>query len=410
MAAIYRQIVLDYFIEYLKSDIASLSAVTAAAKVKVKAKAAAAAVKVKVKAKSATTVTTSVSTSFAAMISNVSLQTYDLHGRQLDVVDKKIFAIGQKPIRTMDRYAILGCGVKFHVLPLDMNYVFPLPLTVLSWQRLNFGTIVFLAGNYTAWIADPALTLIMRSLVKLGSILLFVPTPENNTVMISQAGREFIAGMLPSPEFDGVYLMTSDADIFPLDADTYEVPPPPGKLILAANNDWCPNITYKNTRMKMMCMSCIGMAINTWREIMNIASESITEFKDIHEYLRKEFGDEVDMPVVKRGAKGWNFDQKLISSRVYWWVKARGDDLILAEPRKHDLRVNRANWARITRYDTGEKWVDSHILENCYRPWLWRQMLPLLRWMHGANSTQMRFLIDYQILFRNITFPSTYYI
>ena len=306
-----------------------------------------------------------------------------------------IFVIGA--LKTMKQFAVFGCAVSFQKYPPDMNYVFYLPLTVLAWQRISFGSIVILSGNFAAWTEDPIFAFVIKTLLGLNAIIIFIPSLDDNAVMLSQVSRLFVSSLL-APEFELSYLVTSDSDLWPLDGESFILPK--NKKILSLNSDCCDPFYHRGEQVKMIPLSSIGMSVSMWRDVMNTTAHSIFNANDIIEYLRDEFGDFVKQPVVKGENSGWYLDQHLISIRLAQWVKTHDKELIHYVPRSvgHD-RVDRSWWS--ISYSSQTRKIDAHILENGHRSENWRRLLPLLSWMY-EDEKQFQWCQDYHKAFLNL--------
>ncbi len=87
---------------------------------------------------------------------------------------------------------------------------------------------------------------------------------------VRQVVRLFAANILRAvfprlPGLDAVYLLTSDADIWPLSADAYRLPPK--ARILALNSDCCPAFTHRGRSYRMLPMTNVGTDIWTWSQL-----------------------------------------------------------------------------------------------------------------------------------------------
>jgi len=90
-------------------------------------------------------------------------------------------------------------------------------LTVLAWERIGFKSIVAIIGSRCEWVNDPALRVILNRLeVDRGAAVIFVEAELENRVMLSQTIRIFASNLKDFPARGGDYLMTGDADQWPL--------------------------------------------------------------------------------------------------------------------------------------------------------------------------------------------------
>jgi len=64
---------------------------------------------------------------------------------------------------------------------------------------------------------------------------------------------------------DNTYLLTSDADIWPIYADIYRLPA--GRDVLSLNSECCGTFSHRNVVYRMLPMANVGMRIATWRRL-----------------------------------------------------------------------------------------------------------------------------------------------
>lgn len=249
-----------------------------------------------------------------------------------------------------------------------------------------------MTGNPSRWIKNPTLLFVLRCLRALNSMMVFIPSLSNNAIMLSQVSRLFIAGVLLA-EFDATYLITSDADLWPLDADSYRLVA--NKNVLSLNANCCGVFIHQNKKFKLLPLSAVGMSSVTWRDVLNISRHNVHNASDIIDYVSKEFGDVARRPVTKERNLGWYLDQHLISLRLHQWVQRHGSDAVdyVARSLEQD-RIDRAWWTTMSD-DRGVRKIDAHLFELGYRSENWQRLLQLIAWMHGGGGAQFQWCIDY---------------
>lgn len=69
------------------------------------------------------------------------------------------------------------------------SYIFLLPLTVLAWKRVGFDCVVIIVGSADVWNSDSLLYIVLSRVKELEAVVIFVRSPLENSVMISQVGE-----------------------------------------------------------------------------------------------------------------------------------------------------------------------------------------------------------------------------
>jgi len=68
----------------------------------------------------------------------------------------------------------------------SLSFIFLLPLTALAWKRIEYDSVVIIVGSYADWNSEPLLLMILSSVRKLDAVVIFLKTPAEYSVMISQ--------------------------------------------------------------------------------------------------------------------------------------------------------------------------------------------------------------------------------
>jgi len=64
---------------------------------------------------------------------------------------------------------------------------------------------------------------------------------------------------------DDAYLLTTDADIWPIYGAIYRLPP--GHDVVALNSDCCGAFSHRGVEYRMLPMANVGMRVRTWRRL-----------------------------------------------------------------------------------------------------------------------------------------------
>ena len=352
---------------------------------------------------------------FAAVI--YSLWKYELKNEKKQL--RKMSACSKKLSSQTSRKGRKGYAVFSSTTPgpqddpmtdgrLRYNYAFYLPLTVLSWSRLGFGSIVVLVGQESEWMRQNHTRIIYKQLKALDAIVVFLPAGAQNEVMLCQVARLFVPNMAPFRQWKGEILITSDSDLIPLSGKLFEIPQ--GKEVTIVNSECCGTFRHKEKTYKMWPLANIMMNASTWRNVMNYMPYDENckmqgntymldqNFADsILNYLFKEFGPLIEKPVVKGENNGWFMDQHLVSIRVTQWMEQDLREKLANFVPRHDItrdRIDRSFWKR--NLIRAKEVVDSHLPLWGYREEQWVNMMkPLLTQVFDTST--LKTLEDYRL-------------
>jgi len=91
-------------------------------------------------------------------------------------------------------------------------------------------------------------------------------------LLLNKVSRVFAANLLmkaasesESDVMDSVYLMTTDADLWPISSSAYDLPA--AVDLLSLNSFCCGNFTHGTETYRMIPMANIGARIATWRNL-----------------------------------------------------------------------------------------------------------------------------------------------
>ena len=295
-----------------------------------------------------------------------------------------------------------------------MTFIFLLPLTALTWTRVGFSSVVMVVGSADTWNANPLLRFVLTSLLQLNSIVIFLHPKAKNSVMISQMSRIYAASILQSAlpvkyhrSFSRVYLISSDADLWPISKD-YVLQP--GKLILSLNSECCGDFKHGNSSYRMRPMSNIGMQVSTWLEVTPQFDDWRNSINHIIRYCLLQFGPEALLPVIKGENVGWFMDQRTISILLARWEQKNSrNESVRYVPRNTRLdRIDRSNWnVQNSSLDTI---FDAHLLLDGHtNPDSWSQLNHLLLLMLGDTSFGYQWAMHYYVRFQQLRANDTQY-
>ena len=275
----------------------------------------------------------------------------------------------------------------------SLNYVFDLPLTALAWKRIGYESIVLLVGSMQQWTSSELFNQVLFYLRQTAYVIIFLESEPQNAVMLSQVLRLFASNFIPelsNLDVTDVYLVTSDADLWPLQNTIHDLPT--NKSILSTNSNCCGIFKQHGQIYKMLPMAYVGMNVKTWLEVTKRFNFSPRSVDDVLNYFSREFGPFARRPVVKGHNDGWNMDQRMISILISDWIKKSGYPSVHYVPRNTALdRIDRREWAVTSLQGK----LDAHILENIYESKQWARMIPLLKLMYGEESLEFQWCQQY---------------
>lgn len=290
----------------------------------------------------------------------------------------------------------------------SQSFVFLLPLTILAWKRVGFESVVIIVGWRDEWNSDPLYSDVITTCYKLGAVLIFLESKQENIVMISQVSRLFAANILKKkfqdqPGINDVYLLTTDSDIWPINGSIYQLPD--SFNILTLNSDCCPPFTHRNVKYRMFPMTNIGARIRTWGKLTETNGTKPANTIDILSMFHQEFGSVAVQPVVKGENVGWYLDQQMISIRIDKYVRHNINEVKYVPRHTRNDRIDRSNWS----VKSGIKGkVDSHLLLNTFTPSVWPRVVELLKLLYGEKSAEFDFCNNYYTQFQD-RFTAKYY-
>ena len=289
--------------------------------------------------------------------------------------------------REVCQYGDIKAGRKYAVFTSSlfdgaqsMNYAFGLPFAAVTWRRIGYDSIVMLVGDPSSCGNNTRVQIILESLLSLDYVVVLVlqGIPQSQSVTISQVSRLFVTSLIQDGgdpvTWENTYLVTADADIWPIAHGFFDLPD--GKDIL--HGDIGP-INVGGTRVTHAPLSYVGMTTKTWISVMTKSGENSmpTTPAEVIKHLTSIFGNSCCNNVT-HGGPGWGMDQQLVSLRVHQWKTAHQTRTNRVYVYKRNFAVDRYDRPRWQHMTHVEGIVDSHILKYSYRPEVWTKLRPLL--------------------------------
>uniref|UniRef100_A0A914C6J1 Nucleotide-diphospho-sugar transferase domain-containing protein n=1 Tax=Acrobeloides nanus TaxID=290746 RepID=A0A914C6J1_9BILA len=154
----------------------------------------------------------------------------------------------------------------------NMDYLFLLPITALTWKRIGIRSMVFLAGSYEDYARYADKRYIVETLMQIGAHITYVDSKKLSWTTIAQTSRLYAAGfpIADTLDPDNTILITADADMFTFNLKPHLPDFSRGQKIRTYPPDCCPPIpTPKGDRkIKHYAINTIAMSVGTWREVM----------------------------------------------------------------------------------------------------------------------------------------------
>jgi hypothetical protein len=274
------------------------------------------------------------------------------------------------------------------------DFAYNLPLTALAWGRIGFKSIAIIIGYRCEWENDPALRLILSRLEERQGTAIFLESPLEYRRALSQTARIFVTNLKEFPGKERDYLITSDADLWPLRKEHF-IPHPDMDIVLV---HWgcCGEFEMHNKSYSIYPMSNIGATVSIWRQIMNDNHSIAYDSESILDYLSDVFGERARKPVVV-GEDEWYMDQQLVSIRLAEWMDVHGHSTVYRVSDKGFSRVDRGIWTEVKKFDAKKFMTkyDSHLPVKGYLPIQQTKIKPLIDLMYGTDSWESKWIEKY---------------
>ena len=257
------------------------------------------------------------------------------------------------------------------------HFLFFLPLTSLAWRRLNYTPIIVITGTRRYWDNNTLLRIVRRECEKVGATIVFLETQTDFEITMSQVARIY-SSAFPFFQNKTAYILTSDADIWPIHRYLFE--PPCGrqcKTKVVAYNNACCGYLGNNKDMAHYPISYIGMTKNTWKDVMELRNVTINSAEDIIKHLEKN-NYNLKGEDGRRGTKLWYVDQHMISTKLYAYLKSQNSGPFISILPHIGVR-QRIRKVRFVVPNKLDGKVDAHLPINEYNTTsVWEDIRPLL--------------------------------
>ncbi|KAJ3011504.1 hypothetical protein HKX48_006802 [Thoreauomyces humboldtii] len=291
-------------------------------------------------------------------------------------------------------------------------YSFFIPLTAMVWARyVGFTPIVFLIDDDSTKDGAPGVAPsdagpsgrffpIVEKLLRdqnIGIVRHLKPNsslPANGQVL-SQSSR-LMASLLPELDVHA-YVLTSDVDLWPLAQRPYwtnEVQQErfnvSGKDISLYNALCCGHGNVAGIEYREYPMSCIGMAVETWKQVLGVQSvgshkQTTAQVQDAvvqgtNDLLTRHLGYGTSSALVlpeKGVLTRWYYDQILVSYLLALPGEHTGRLLEIPRDTLSD-RMDRIAWPADVSGETLPNFVDAHLLRPGYEDKNWPRLRNLL--------------------------------
>jgi hypothetical protein len=251
-------------------------------------------------------------------------------------------------------------------------------VTCHFWHRLGYESLVLLVGE--EWRTRPDLLFIHEALAGSETWPVF---PRHYLPMgLAQMSRLFVSSEIFE---DDRFLVTSDADLWPISREFYASPQKGSVLI--TNSECCGSFTHNNSQYKMYAIGTIGATASQWYDIMGLEIYKAGNFSGmVHDAVEREFGPEAaNRKSSVKADKWWDMDQQLVSIRLAQW-KGR-----IEERPWRGHRLDRSAWASSITRDHALAATDAHV--PFYSRGSWPQLKMVFEHILEPSVTQS--LVEY---------------
>jgi hypothetical protein len=277
----------------------------------------------------------------------------------------------------------------------DLNdvYSFFMPIMSILWKRLQYEPISLLYGDESVW-SSPKDKFILDSIRKYSKVSFVAPAPGYKSSTVMQVSRLFPASL--SYMTDSDYVLTGDADMFPLSATYFNQQDLSCKFNIFSADAYAD--IAKGLQPPKFPMCYLGATVGNWKDVMGIKTNDISL--------------EVQQSLVGRADTWYNdeeyFTSKIMNHKIYEGhiIKKgnsyyKGDCQLMvrggfADPGSRAYkRLDREAW-----YFRGETdLIDSHSLRPGYK-WI-KAITDLLKVYYPADMPAINSYINEFMRFKN---------
>lgn len=277
------------------------------------------------------------------------------------------------------------------------GYLYLLPFTALAWRRVGFETITVITVDFENIQPEAyrLLRIVEETLKQVGATIIYFDVPSHMKVRLGQVLR--LAPAVLDQFNDHDYIITGDADLWPINTPQYHVPF--GKTMMLTMTGCCGWFNYSGSQYQMFPLSHMEMTVKLWRRIfgkdiqMKPKNQSLIRYKEIGHFL-KVLGDytegqDINGPA-RHGGKLWYLDQFYATVKITDYVKK-------VDNSSHHFykaflgctRIATGNWDKRVNL-TSDCIVDAHVFKSW--PWnrdSWRRMRVLAHRLFTSEMFDM---------------------
>ncbi len=258
------------------------------------------------------------------------------------------------------------------------TYFFCLPLTSIIWKKyIGFDPVCFLAGSEGEWLSDPLTQFVLDKTKESGAEIHFLGHVDQiGDGTLCQVSRAY-GGCLEVE--DDEYILTSDADMWPLNRQWFR----------QGANDKLLHLFYANAYGHEKYPMCyVGAAAKQWRDIMSVQRGDSLNGK-LSEQLK------TDLNSNSKFFECWNYDELLLGKKIKSWHNyPDGCHMIERGPTNDGPpvgRIDRYNWSFTSLTDVH---IDAHLLRMVWQNENWSRTVGLLECL--LDKTDFDWAISYR--------------
>lgn len=290
------------------------------------------------------------------------------------------------------------------------SYVFHCVPTVMSWKRIGFKVIVFIALDYQrlSHRASKLLKFVLKHMTQLETKIVYIDVKEEFTLRLSQNIRMFTSHLVRTLRSND-FIITGDSDLWPINKASYY--PPPNITILSTAGVGA--FKWKGRFVRHIAMSCVGMPARLWKYIypinFDVSDEGHLNKDDIdlpylsvegvsrnyygYTYLKPWFkemelywGDNV-YKATWHGGLLWYMDQWYLSLGIDKYGEKHGYSEVLFMGKRPCKRIARTRWELTLNYT--ECRSDAHVLQGeVWADPTWTRLMMLIKELYSKEQIE----------------------
>uniref|UniRef100_A0A914PGB8 Uncharacterized protein n=1 Tax=Panagrolaimus davidi TaxID=227884 RepID=A0A914PGB8_9BILA len=274
---------------------------------------------------------------------------------------------------------------------LKPRYLFLLPFTVASWNKLGVESVVVLTDDEKEFEKNGQAKETIKLLKELNAHIIYLMPERLSHTSLSQLIRAFGA-VLPIPytsSEDETILITSDADLVVFNISNHVPNITDGKILHLYNSRCCHPVRVPPARgaykVHMYPMGTIGATVKAWKEIMGF-NDTLMSLKEIEEYIFGEFGENVFHT-------NDDANRRLVGSFI-----CTSNRNFLSEHVRAPIRIDRINWPTEEEFAKMkiEDWDDCHQPTAAFADLEWEKFKPFLDFAFSYDPKLIERFVKYR--------------